>query len=80
MLKQYERKAMGYGLIEVLALIIALLVTNMSSEAAGKFASIVDGGDGDRYAATISGTFSIAQQAVVLGYLPRLRIMYASER
>jgi KUP system potassium uptake protein len=30
--------------------------------------------------ATISGTFSIAQQAVALGYLPRLRIVYTSER
>jgi KUP system potassium uptake protein len=30
--------------------------------------------------ATISGSFSIAQQAVALGYLPRLRIVYTSER
>jgi KUP system potassium uptake protein len=30
--------------------------------------------------ATISGTFSITQQAVALGYLPRLRIVYTSER
>jgi KUP system potassium uptake protein len=30
--------------------------------------------------ATISGTFSITQQAVALGYLPRLRIVYTSDR
>ncbi|HEX9174210.1 MAG TPA: potassium transporter Kup [Telluria sp.] len=30
--------------------------------------------------ATISGTFSITQQAVALGYLPRVRIVYTSER
>jgi KUP system potassium uptake protein len=30
--------------------------------------------------ATISGTFSITQQAVALGYLPRMRIVYTSER
>ena len=30
--------------------------------------------------ATISGTFSIAQQAIALGYLPRMRIIYTSER
>ncbi|HYD60471.1 MAG TPA: potassium transporter Kup [Noviherbaspirillum sp.] len=30
--------------------------------------------------ATISGTFSIAQQAIALGFLPRMRVMYTSER
>ncbi len=30
--------------------------------------------------ATISGTFSIVQQAVALGYLPRLKVNYTSER
>lgn len=30
--------------------------------------------------ATISGTFSITQQAIALGYLPRMRIVYTSER
>lgn len=30
--------------------------------------------------ATISGTFSITQQAVALGYLPRMRIVFTSER
>ena len=30
--------------------------------------------------ATISGTFSIAQQAIALGYLPRMRIVYTSAR
>ncbi|WP_205609898.1 potassium transporter Kup [Noviherbaspirillum galbum] len=29
--------------------------------------------------ATISGTFSIVQQAIALGYLPRMRIVYTSE-
>ncbi len=29
--------------------------------------------------ATISGTFSIAQQAVALGFLPRMRVLYTSE-
>ena len=30
--------------------------------------------------ATISGTFSIAQQAIALGFLPRMRVMHTSER
>ncbi|HJV72606.1 MAG TPA: potassium transporter Kup [Noviherbaspirillum sp.] len=30
--------------------------------------------------ATISGTFSIVQQAIALGFLPRMRVMYTSER
>ncbi|TFV90227.1 potassium transporter Kup [Oxalobacteraceae bacterium OM1] len=30
--------------------------------------------------ATISGTFSITQQAIALGYLPRMRVVYTSER
>lgn len=30
--------------------------------------------------ATISGTFSIAQQAIALGFLPRMRVMYTSDR
>jgi KUP system potassium uptake protein len=30
--------------------------------------------------ATISGTFSITQQAIALGFLPRMRVMYTSER
>jgi KUP system potassium uptake protein len=30
--------------------------------------------------ATISGTFSIIQQAIALGYVPRMRIVYTSER
>lgn len=30
--------------------------------------------------ATISGTFSIAQQAIALGFLPRMRVLYTSER
>lgn len=30
--------------------------------------------------ATISGTFSITQQAIALGFLPRMRIIYTSER
>jgi KUP system potassium uptake protein len=30
--------------------------------------------------ATISGTFSITQQAIALGFLPRMRIVYTSER
>lgn len=30
--------------------------------------------------ATISGTFSIVQQAISLGFLPRMRVMYTSER
>ncbi len=30
--------------------------------------------------ATISGTFSIVQQAIALGYLPRLKVRYTSER
>jgi KUP system potassium uptake protein len=30
--------------------------------------------------ATISGTFSIAQQAIALGFLPRMRVTYTSER
>ncbi|HJV73674.1 MAG TPA: KUP/HAK/KT family potassium transporter, partial [Noviherbaspirillum sp.] len=30
--------------------------------------------------ATISGTFSITQQAIALGYLPRMRIVFTSER
>ncbi|SNS34124.1 KUP system potassium uptake protein [Noviherbaspirillum humi] len=30
--------------------------------------------------ATISGTFSIIQQAIALGYVPRMRVVYTSER
>ncbi|WP_194727286.1 potassium transporter Kup [Noviherbaspirillum malthae] len=30
--------------------------------------------------ATISGTFSMVQQAIALGYLPRMKIIYTSER
>ncbi|HEY0843761.1 MAG TPA: potassium transporter Kup [Noviherbaspirillum sp.] len=30
--------------------------------------------------ATISGTFSIAQQAIALGFLPRMRVMHTSDR
>jgi KUP system potassium uptake protein len=30
--------------------------------------------------ATISGTFSMTQQAIALGFLPRMRVMYTSER
>lgn len=30
--------------------------------------------------ATISGTFSITQQAIALGFLPRMRVLYTSER
>ena len=30
--------------------------------------------------ATISGTFSITQQAISLGFLPRMRVLYTSER
>ena len=30
--------------------------------------------------ATIAGTFSIVQQAIALGFLPRMRVMYTSER
>ncbi|RZI45067.1 potassium transporter Kup [Herbaspirillum sp. HC18] len=30
--------------------------------------------------ATISGTFSIAQQAIALGFLPRMQVLYTSER
>lgn len=30
--------------------------------------------------ATISGTFSVVQQAIALGFLPRMRVMYTSER
>ena len=30
--------------------------------------------------ATISGTFSIAQQAIALGFLPRMRVLYTSDR
>jgi KUP system potassium uptake protein len=30
--------------------------------------------------ATISGSFSIAQQAIALGFLPRMRVLYTSER
>jgi len=30
--------------------------------------------------ATISGTFSMTQQAISLGFLPRMRVMYTSER
>ncbi|HCY62686.1 MAG TPA: potassium transporter Kup [Oxalobacteraceae bacterium] len=30
--------------------------------------------------ATISGTFSVTQQAISLGFLPRMRVMYTSER
>jgi hypothetical protein len=42
MLKQSERKAMGYGLIALLTLVIALFVTSMSSDGAGQFAPIVE--------------------------------------
>ena len=30
--------------------------------------------------ATISGTFSVTQQAIQLGYLPRLRVLHTSVR
>src|SRR3546814_19055303 len=30
--------------------------------------------------ATISGTFSMTQQAIALGFLPRMRVLYTSDR
>ena len=42
MLKQSERKAIAYGLIAFLTLVITLFVTSMDSEGAGQFAPMVE--------------------------------------
>ncbi|WP_426339732.1 hypothetical protein ACN9MZ_26125 [Pseudoduganella sp. S-14] len=42
MLKQSERKAIGYGLLALLILVIAIFVTSMDSERAGQLAPAVD--------------------------------------
>jgi hypothetical protein len=42
MLKQSERKAIGYGMAALLNLVIAFFVTSMSSEGSGQFSPIVE--------------------------------------
>lgn len=42
MLKQSERKAMGYGVLALLMLLITFIVTGISSDSAGQFSPMVE--------------------------------------
>ena len=42
MLKQAERKAIGYGLIAAITLIIAMIIAHAKNAGAGQFASVVE--------------------------------------
>jgi hypothetical protein len=42
MLKRSERKAMGYGVLALLMLVITFIVTGISSDGAGQFSPMVE--------------------------------------
>lgn len=42
MLKQSERKAMGYGFIAAVTLAIAFIISHMNNDGAGQFAPVVE--------------------------------------
>lgn len=42
MLKQSERKAIGYGFLALFLLVLALVVTGISSDGAGQFSALVE--------------------------------------
>ena len=42
MLKQSERKAMGYGLVAAMTLAIVFIISHMENDGAGQFAPVVE--------------------------------------